>query len=290
MSITRSDASNKLSLYLAENPDLRLMTLCEDAKASLTETMISKHGIDSTDDEMLAYLYVAITKCPDWDQNITNKIRLYHGTADPDFKPNPNYKNEHTDYGSGLYLTPYLNLAKEWSTAFVDCTESYVFQYDLDLKDLIIFDFDQVNPLVWLAELAYHYKNDEGTLEKLRKNIDVLIDKYRMFNVSRADVITGWRADSTFGEIYELAIENRFTMPMINEALKLGDLKAQYCIKSDKAYKALQETVLPTIVVQDVDTWKTNYKNRMKSVKNDIFNITGMRDLTGPILEDYLED
>ena len=69
-------------------------------------------------------------------------LTVYHGTTNPNFKPDPNYENEETDYGSGLYLTPYLDLAKEWSKINA-ILPGYVYEFSLDFSNLDVFDIDK---------------------------------------------------------------------------------------------------------------------------------------------------
>lgn len=66
-----------------------------------------------------------------------NNITLYHGTSDFNFKVNLKFNNPNNDYGSGLYLTDNLELAKEWSVSgVIDKTKGLVKEFKLDLEGL----------------------------------------------------------------------------------------------------------------------------------------------------------
>ena len=191
--------------------------------------------------------------------NNLHKLTLYHGTPDPNFKPDPDYDNPVTDYGKGLYLTPYLDLAKEWASS-TGSKNGYVYSFELDTTELMIFDFDCASPLVWLAELYYHYKRF------LLSNPDVVtyvINKYRVYDIDRYDVITGWRGDGTYYDILDMFAKGTLSVNQINSALRLGDLNVQYCIKSAKALDLLQ---FKECIDVNTEIYGSRYINRMSGV------------------------
>ena len=185
------------------------------------------------------------------------EIVLYHGTNNKDFKLDKNYKNEYTDYGPGFYLTPYIELAKEWSSINNKSGVGYVHEYRLNLSNLFVFYFDAVNPLVWLSELAYHYNDivdDKGN----RMN---LIHSFRLYDTDRYDIVSGWRADGSFRNIMISILNDELSVEYLDEALRLGDLKAQYCIKQERVYKELREVKVHEC---DADVYINKYNNRLK--------------------------
>ena len=287
MAITRNAASTLLSEYLSKYPHLTLAYLVKEAKDVITRNIAKSHNVSFDDEEMLAYLYVAYAREHTWDKDVTTKITLYHGTPQKDFQPNPNYVNEETDYGSGLYLTQYKELAKEWSVAFHDNKYGYVHEFILDISDIQIFDFSQVQPVVWLAELAKHYKDDRLFTERQQKLIQALINKYSVYNTDKKDILYGWRADSSFSNIFIYSIQNRLSIMQINNALHIGDLNMQYCIKSLKAYSLLQKT--KNVLTIEADEWKKKYAERISSFDSELEGILYTKP-TGPSIIDLLED
>lgn len=287
MSITRNEAANKLSLYLSNHEELRLSTLSEEAKLTITPTVAETYSISYSDDEMLAYLYIAITQESTWDTNITSVITLYHGTPQKDFVPNPNYVNEETDYGSGLYLTTHLDLAKEWSAAFHNNDYGYVHSFELDISDLQVFDFNQVHPIVWLAVLAEHYKNSSVLTDMQREYVSQLINKYNVYNANLKDVLYGWRADSSFSNIFVFALQNKLSVAQINTALHISDLNNQYCIKSEKAYSKLRSS--SDVLEVNASTWRQRYFDRISSFDRELESIL-YNGGKGPSIIDMLED
>ena len=159
-----------------------------------------------------------------------------------------------------LYLTPDIELAREW--AVCNDTEGYLYQIDLDVTDLDILDFDQYDPKAWLAELMSHRDADSSV--RYRRFAPVFVEKYRI-DTSPYDVIKGWRADSSY-----LLIAKRFVRdeldasllsPLLSDALRLGDLGQQYCIKSEKAFKLIHRKYQPIEKI-DQQVYLARYNER----------------------------
>lgn len=281
MSISRNNASNILSLYLSENPELRLSKLVEEARDIITPTIAEMHCVNYSDEEMLAYLYVAYSVNDSWDKDITNTVILYHGTPQKEFQPNPNYVNENTDYGSGLYLTPYIELAKEWSATTIASNITYVHSFSLNLSGLSVFDFDQVNNVIWLAELCKHYQSNFQRANK--KNISDLINMFNMYSLERYDVLTGWCGDAAYMEAIERILTDTLSVEQIKDVLHLGDLKEQYCLKSVKAYNALIKIGVEEV---DANAYNKKYLSRMQLAENTFYSMR----FEGTTLTEYLED
>ena len=85
-------------------------------------------------------------------------ITLYHGSPKSTLFPTFGLGEEKHDYGKGLYLTPDIELAREW--AVCDGTDGFLYKIDLDLNGLVLLDFDDCDPLAWIAELMRHRAAD----------------------------------------------------------------------------------------------------------------------------------
>ena len=117
--------------------------------------------------------------------------RLY-GQPNKVVKPQFGLGKDYHDYGNGFYLTPDIELAKEWAFATDKNIDGYLHTFELDLKGLNIFNFDQVSELYWIVELMQHRYPEVKGVNDQRKE---LIDRYGL-DLSKYDVIVGWRADS----------------------------------------------------------------------------------------------
>lgn len=92
---------------------------------------------------------------------------LYHGSPNKEFIPQYGKGEEKHDYGKGFYLTEYKDLAKEWAVCNPDKGNGWLHKYQLDCKELKIFDFEKAGILSWLAELMKHRAADNSRRYKL---------------------------------------------------------------------------------------------------------------------------
>lgn len=98
------------------------------------------------------------------------KIILFHGTPDKVVTPTYGYGQDQHDYGRGFYLTEKFELAKEWAVCRPNDKNGWVHQYELNLDELKILDFQEKNILSWLAELMKH--RDVAARINMKKLID----------------------------------------------------------------------------------------------------------------------
>lgn len=171
-------------------------------------------------------------------KNKSNDIVLYHGS--PNAVVNPTYglgKDNH-DYGKCFYLTPSIELAKEWSVSSYGIKKGYVHQYILNLNKLNILDFSEKSHLSWIAELMKHRDADNSA--RYKRNVSKFIKKFGI-DTSNCDIIKGWRADSSYFKIAKLFVRNEIDYDLLPELLKYGDLGIQYCLKSKKSFDSIKE-------------------------------------------------
>ena len=166
------------------------------------------------------------------------KITLYHGTPDKLVVPKYGGGNEKHDYGKGFYLTESMEFAKEWAVCRPNDTNGWVHKYELETDGLKILDFQQMDVLVWLAELMKH--RDAADSKRYRMLAKKFIEKYGV-DTSGYDVIRGWRADASYFYIAREFVRDNIDIDILEELLSLGGLGIQYCIKSEAAYARLTE-------------------------------------------------
>ena len=166
-----------------------------------------------------------------------SNLTLYHGS--PNKKINIEFgkgDNKH-DYGKGFYLTPDVELAKEWAVSGIN-SDGYLHVYNLDISKLKVLDFDEYDVLNWIAELMSH--RDAGTSVRYRRLAPLFIEKYKKDTIGY-DVIKGWRADSSYFYIAKQFVNDNVDVNLLPELLRLGNLGIQYCLKSEKAMKLIKE-------------------------------------------------
>lgn len=179
----------------------------------------------------------ALTACSEESSNI---ITLYHGTKDINFKPNYNFKNPNNDYGSGLYTTPDLELAKEWAmSVYTKGDRAYVFSYELDLTGLNIINLhDEYDFMCWLAVTILN-----RPVSELGPYVGNMLEKFintYSVDTSSADLVIGWRVDDSYYKFVRDFVSFRISAETLECAVKLGNLGLQYMIKSEKAFNRLK--------------------------------------------------
>jgi hypothetical protein len=179
--------------------------------------------------------------------NVNKKIIVYHGSPNENVTPTYGKGEDKHDYGRGFYLTQNKELAKEWSV----CTgnsSGYLHTYELDLSNLAIFNFNNVSPLNWIAELMAHRPADNSI--RYKRFAPEFISKFRL-DISKYDIIYGWRADSSYFSIAKNFVRDNIDYTLISELFHLGGLENQICLKTEKAFKQIYEIGEPEAVTGD---------------------------------------
>lgn len=166
------------------------------------------------------------------------KLILYHGSPSALVVPTYGKGEAKHDYGRGFYLTENIELAKEWAVCRPNEMQGYVHQYELDIDDLKILDFQEKGILAWLAELMKH--RDAADSRRYRMLAGKFIKKYGI-DADGYDVIKGWRANASYFYIAREFVRDNVDVDILEELLLLGGLGIQYCIKSEHAYTRLHE-------------------------------------------------
>ena len=122
--------------------------------------------------------------------------KLFHGSADIVSSPEFGKGRPNNDYGSGFYCTENIDLAREW--AVLRDRDGYANCYEIDDEELNIPDLSDTDycALRWLSVLLQNRMFSltaplaEEAGEYIVRNFSVDISKY--------DIITGYRADDSF--------------------------------------------------------------------------------------------
>lgn len=208
------------------------------------------------------------------------KIVLYHGSPNKKITPTFGCGEEKHDYGKGFYLTEDRELAKEWAVCRPNEQNGWLHQYELEMDDLKVLDFEKLGILSWLAELMKH--RDASDSKRYRVLAKKFVQKYGL-NTVGFDVIKGWRADASYFFIAKEFVRDNVDIDILERLLRLGDLGIQYCIKSKKAYSKLKEIPNSLLSVsydefnkkynqRDVEA-RTNMRNLINSDENKVIKV-----------------
>lgn len=188
---------------------------------------------------------------------------LYHGSPNKEFVPQYGKGEEKHDYGKGFYLTECKDLAKEWAVCNPDRGNGWLHKYQLDCKELKIFDFEKAGILPWLAELMKHRAADNSRRYKILS--EKFIAKYGI-SLENYDVIRGWRANASYFYIAKAFVRDEIDVCILEELFHMGDLGLQYCLKSEKAFGFLAEDVKAVEMV-DFTTFNVQYNLRDQAAR-----------------------
>lgn len=163
-------------------------------------------------------------------------VQLFHGSTRVIEKPLWGYGSSDNDYGSGFYLTPIQELADAWASSTGENDSAIVSCYEIDLQNLNVLNLDDYDPLAWISEIA---ANRGVTSSFAEAFISDLIEMYKV-DTSGADVIIGYRADDSYGEVVRSFCEGKLTIDEVTKLFYKGSLGVQYFLKSKKAFDTIR--------------------------------------------------
>ena len=163
-----------------------------------------------------------------------DSLTLYHGSYAEQLKPMYGKGKPYNDYGLGFYTTLDIEMAKEW--AHTDSLKSgFVYEIELDVRDLTVFNYNTEPIYVWIAEL---FKNRRDYfIDKRLVDIDTFIELYHKEVTS--DLVFGWRADASFYGIADLFLNGTIPYEEIYDYFHLGNQGNQIMLKSSKAFERI---------------------------------------------------
>lgn len=174
----------------------------------------------------------------------SNTIKLYHGSPNRIVHPTYGMGKDTHDYGRGFYLTPDIELAKEWAMCREDTSIGWLHSYELDLKGLSILNFEEIDKqraFYWATELLQHREPDD------KESRGIYYDDYKAYLLkhfalrsSDYDVVAGWRADDSYFRIVSSLMNDDLNIHLLEQSLRVGQLGIQYCCRSEKSFKHLR--------------------------------------------------
>ena len=161
-------------------------------------------------------------------------LNLYHGSDHIVEKPQFGVGREDNDYGSGFYTTEIVDLAEEWALLY-GAESAVVNAYQLDTSSLNVLSLDNLGPLAWIAEVVSH----RGVSSPVAKTFsEDFVRKYKP-NTDTADIIIGYRADDSYGDIIESFLSGEITVTEVQKLFWKGELGHQVFLKSRLSFDRL---------------------------------------------------
>ena len=189
---------------------------------------------------------------------------LYHGSKEVIKNPTLRGGKESNDYGYGFYCTENIELANEW--ACPDNNDGYANKYELDMTGLNVLDLTkpEYNILNWMALLLQFRipkgmtPNDEMAREYILKNFSI--------DLTKVDVIIGYRADDSYFSFARDFLKNTITVAQLSRAMELGKLGIQVVLHSEKAFEQLKYI---ESTIADNETYYTKRRARDLMAKEE---------------------
>ncbi len=164
-------------------------------------------------------------------------MQLFHGSTVVVGKPKFGTGNPHNDYGLGFYCTENLDLAKEWACRMP--ANGFANQYSIVSEGLSVLDLTESkwHILNWLAILLENriFEISSPLAQEAREYmISTFLPSYK-----DKDIIVGYRADDSYFSFAKAFLNGTISLRSLSEAMRLGKLGQQYCIKSQKGFDSL---------------------------------------------------
>ena len=163
---------------------------------------------------------------------------IYHGSPLIIEVPEFGKGNPMNDYGLGFYCTEDIELAKEW--ACKTPKDGFANKYSIDKTELDILNLTSGDwhILNWLAILLENRSFEIGN--PVAKDAKEYILQTFLPDYKSRDIIIGYRADDSYFSYAKAFLNGGIPLKALAEAMKLGKLGEQICIRSKAAFSRLR--------------------------------------------------
>ena len=163
---------------------------------------------------------------------------LFHGSSSIIEVPEFGKGNPMNDYGLGFYCTESLELAREWACKTPEDGFANRYSIDGDGLDVLNLSSGKWHILNWLAILLENRSFEIGN--PIAKDAKEYILRTFLPDYKGKDIIIGYRADDSYFSYAKAFLNGGIPLNALSEAMKLGKLGEQVCIKSRKAFDSLR--------------------------------------------------
>ena len=213
------------------------------------------------------------------------KLNIYHGSSIIIEKPLFGYGKKYNDYGQGFYLTENLEIAKEW--ACTESTSGYANHYEINTDGLKVLNLllDEYTILNWLAILMDNRKVRLST-PIAKRGRDYLLNNF-LPDYKGYDVIIGYRADDSYFSFARSFVSNEISLKQLAYVMKLGKLKEQFVLKSEKAFKAIK---FIDYEVANKEIYYAKRKARDHEARKGFYRELENEDINGIFMRDIIRE
>ncbi|MDR1060266.1 MAG: DUF3990 domain-containing protein [Clostridiales bacterium] len=204
---------------------------------------------------------------------------VHHGTDNPGFAPAYNGSGAYNDYGSGLYCTEDIGLAREWACKLQGGKAGYVFSYGVSLGELSVLrlaspDYTVLN---WLALIVKH-RASSSWAAIVKRRARQFVEQYAP-DTGACDVIFGYRANDSYFAFAREFLNVALTVGQLSQAFSLGRLGLQVVLKSERAFSPayLAPMGVENISARDYGEYNRTYierdalaRERLNEVRQDL--------------------
>ena len=165
-------------------------------------------------------------------------MKIFHGSPSIIEIPASGKGNAMNDYGLGFYCTENVELAKEWACRTPG--DGFANRYSIDLSELDVLNLasGDWHILNWMAILLENRSFEISN--PVAKDAKEYIIQTFMPDYKDRDVIIGYRADDSYFSFAKAFLNGGIPLKVLAEAMRLGKLGEQICIKSRKAFDRLR--------------------------------------------------
>lgn len=214
------------------------------------------------------------------------RIVIYHGSETIIEKPIYGYGKTSNDYGLAFYCTTSLEMAKEWASR--TNASGFANKYSFNATGLKVLDLTDpsFNVLNWIAILM-HFRELSLSQKTLYKRRLEFLEKNFYVDVTKYDVVIGYRADDAYFKFPLFFLQNELSIESLENIYKAGDLGKQIALISEKSFSRL--SFVKAIKVERV--YKEKYYTR-KSLADSRFEEIRINDVnnTNDKLEDLMKN
>lgn len=204
--------------------------------------------------------------------------RIYHGSKDIIKQPIFGYGKSYNDYGLGFYCTEEMDMAKEWGVNSGRDGYANIYETETDFLDILNLNDDKYIILNWLAILLENREFDSPS--GLAAEAKEYIFKNFMIDYKKYDVVVGYRADDSYFSFAQDFINGTISYRQLGNALRLGKLRQQFVLKSEKAFDGVKFVGYEVAKSKD---WFDKKDLRDRLARREYFDIERNKRLRGDI-------
>lgn len=198
-------------------------------------------------------------------------MEIFHGSTSIVTLPRFGEGNPFNDYGRGFYCTENMELAKEWACRTP--RDGFANRYVIDTAGLDILNLASSawHILNWLAILLEN-RSFEIANPVAKDAKDYILQTF-LPDYKDRDIIIGYRADDSYFSFSKAFLNGAIPLNALSEAMKLGKLGEQICIKSRTAFDRLR---FVDAVMADGQEYYIKRTKRDTKAREDYLELLGM--------------